>query len=151
MDLLRKHGRGGNGVERTGINVSLDPNMRDRSQLKTVPPGTAAKSACNALMMAGMPCALIHARAAGVPAVATNDVLYHAPGRHMLQDVLTCIREGCTIDQLGYREASCMRHLQAPEEMARLFARYPDAIARTQEIAERCRFSPGRVAVPVSA
>jgi error-prone DNA polymerase len=78
----------------------------------------------------------------GVPAVATNDVLYHAPGRHILQDVLTCIREGCTIDELGYRrERSTVRHLQSPEEMIRLFARHPDAVARTQEIADRCRFS----------
>ncbi|HEX2941867.1 MAG TPA: PHP domain-containing protein, partial [Rhodopila sp.] len=82
------------------------------------------------------------AHAARVPVVATNDVLYHAPGRHVLQDMLTCIREGCTIDQLGYRrEPSCTRYLEAPEEMARLFARFPDAVARTQEIAERCRFS----------
>ena len=78
----------------------------------------------------------------GVPAVSTNDVLYHAPGRRILQDVLSCIREGCTIDELGYRrEHSTMRHLQSPEEMTRLFARHPDAIARTQEIADRCRFS----------
>ena len=82
------------------------------------------------------------AGALGVPAVATNDVLYHAPGRHILQDVLTCIREGCTIDELGYRrERSAIRHLQSPEEMVRLFARHPDAIARTQEIADRCQFS----------
>ncbi len=82
------------------------------------------------------------ARAQGVPTVATNDVLYHAPGRRILQDVLTCIREGCTIDDLGHRrERSAVRHLQSPDEMARLFARHPDAVARTQEIAERCRFS----------
>jgi error-prone DNA polymerase len=82
------------------------------------------------------------ARAAGVPAVATNDVLYHAPGRRILQDVLTCIREGCTIDELGYRrERSAVRHLEAPEEIARLFVRHPDAVARTREIADRCRFS----------
>jgi error-prone DNA polymerase len=82
------------------------------------------------------------ARAAAVPTVATNDVLYHAPGRRILQDVLTCIREGCTIDVLGHRrERSVVRHLQAPEEMVRLFARHQDAIARTQEIEERCRFS----------
>jgi error-prone DNA polymerase len=82
------------------------------------------------------------AQALGVPTVATNDVLYHAPGRRILQDVLTCIREGCTIDQLGFRrERSVVRHLQSPEEMTRLFARHPDAIARTQEIADRCRFS----------
>jgi error-prone DNA polymerase len=82
------------------------------------------------------------ARVAGVPTVVTNDVLYHAPGRRILQDVLTCVREGCTIDELGHRrERSVVRHLQAPEEMDRLFARHPDAIAHTQEIADRCRFS----------
>src|SRR3984957_5903085 len=77
-----------------------------------------------------------------VPTVATNDVLYHAPGRHILQDVLTCIREGCTIDELGYRrERPTIRHLQSPEEMVRLFAHHQDAVARTQEIADRCQFS----------
>jgi len=82
------------------------------------------------------------ARAQGVPVVATNDVLYHAPGRRILQDVLTCIREGCTIDELGHRrERSVVRHLQEPAEMVRLFSRHPDAIARTQDIADRCRFS----------
>jgi error-prone DNA polymerase len=82
------------------------------------------------------------ARAARVPVVATNDVLYHAPGRRILQDVLTCIRETCTIDALGHRrERSVVRHLEAPAEMARQFARHPDAVARTQEIADRCRFS----------
>ena len=33
------------------------------------------------------------ARKAGVPLIAINDVLYHAPERRPLQDVLTCIRE----------------------------------------------------------
>ena len=81
-------------------------------------------------------------RTARVPTVATGDVLYHAPQRRILQDVLTCIREGCTIDDAGFRrERSVDRHLKPPEEMARLFARHPDAVARTQEIAERCRFS----------
>ncbi|MGE4048791.1 MAG: PHP domain-containing protein, partial [Acetobacteraceae bacterium] len=41
------------------------------------------------------------ARQARVATVATGDVLYHAPGRRILQDVLTCIREGCTIDEAG--------------------------------------------------
>ena len=82
------------------------------------------------------------ARGLGVPAVATNDVLYHAPGRRILQDVLTCVRHGCTIDELGHRrERSVERCLQSSEEMTRLFARHPDTIAATQEIADRCRFS----------
>ncbi len=82
------------------------------------------------------------ARQHGAPAVVTGDVLYHVPQRRILQDVLTCIREGCTIDDAGFRrERFADRHLRAPDEMTRLFARYPDAVARTQEIVERCRFS----------
>jgi error-prone DNA polymerase len=71
--------------------------------------------------------------------VATNDALFHEPERRALQDVLTCIRHGCTLDEAGRRiGANAERHLKAPEEMARLFARYPCAIARTVEIADRC-------------
>ncbi|MGE0418221.1 MAG: error-prone DNA polymerase [Acetobacteraceae bacterium] len=82
------------------------------------------------------------ASAADVPTVVTNDVLYHAPERRILQDVLTCIREGCTIDTAGFRrERSIDRHLLPPHEMARLFARHPNALARTQEIVDRCHFS----------
>ena len=81
------------------------------------------------------------ARAAHVGTVATGDVLYHAPERRILQDVLTCIREGCTIDAAGFRrERHADRHLKAPQEMARLFARHPEAVANTLEIVERCRF-----------
>ena len=77
-----------------------------------------------------------------IPTVATGDVLYHAPRRRILQDVLTCIREGCTIDTAGFRrERFADRHLKPPDEIARLFARHPDAVARSLEIAERCLFS----------
>ncbi|HWA44878.1 MAG TPA: error-prone DNA polymerase [Hypericibacter adhaerens] len=82
------------------------------------------------------------AESCNTPLVASNDVHYHAPERRILQDVLTCIREGCTIDEAGYRLfANAERHLKSPAEMARLFARWPEAVARTVEIAERCRFS----------
>ena len=82
------------------------------------------------------------AEAAGVPLVATNDVLYHVPGRRPLQDVLTCIREGCTIAEAGFRlAANAERHLKSPQEMARLFRGHEDAVARSLEIARRCRFS----------
>ncbi len=76
------------------------------------------------------------------PLVATNDVLYHHPERRPLQDVLTCIREHCTIHEAGFRlEANAERHLKPPDEMARLFAGYEEAVARTCAIAERCTFS----------
>ncbi len=79
---------------------------------------------------------------AGVATVVTNDVLFHHPDRRILHDVVTCIRHGCTIDSLGLRrERSADRYLKRAAEMHRLFARYPQALARTLEIAERCRFS----------
>jgi error-prone DNA polymerase len=79
---------------------------------------------------------------AGVETVVTNDVLFHHPERRMLQDVVTCVRHGCTIDELGFRrERHADRHLKSPEAMHRLFARYPEALARTLVIADRCRFS----------
>ena len=40
-----------------------------------------------------------------IPTVVTGDVLYHAPQRRILQDVLTCIRHGCTIDDAGFRRS----------------------------------------------
>jgi error-prone DNA polymerase len=77
-----------------------------------------------------------------VATIVTNDVLFHEPGRRILQDVVTAIRHNTTIDALGFRrERHADRYLKPPEEMQRLFARYPEALARTTEIVERCRFS----------
>ena len=79
---------------------------------------------------------------AGLPLVATNDVLYHVPERRPLQDVLTCIREGCTIGRAGYRlAANAERHLKPVREMRRLFRGHEEAVARSLEIVERCLFS----------
>ena len=82
------------------------------------------------------------AAACGTPLVASNDVRLHTPARRALLDALSCVREHCTIDTAGFRlEANAERHLKGPAEMARLFRDYPEAIARTLEIAGRCRFS----------
>ena len=82
-----------------------------------------------------------------VRTVATNDVLFHEPGRRILQDVVTCIRHNVTIDELGHRrERHADRYLKPPEEMQRLFARYPEAIARSIEIMERCTFNLNELA-----
>jgi error-prone DNA polymerase len=79
--------------------------------------------------------------AAGAPMVATGAVLYHDPNRRMLQDVLTCIREGCTIDQAGLRlQANAERFLKPADEMARLFKGHERTIERTLEIADACVF-----------
>jgi error-prone DNA polymerase len=77
-----------------------------------------------------------------VPMVATNDVHYHIPERRELQDIVTCIREKCTIYNAGYRlHPNAERHLKPIDEMVRLFNKYPDAIRHTQEISEACNFS----------
>ncbi|MFO1032916.1 MAG: error-prone DNA polymerase [Hyphomicrobiales bacterium] len=82
------------------------------------------------------------ARAHRVPLLATNDVLYHHAARRPLQDVLTCIREGCTLAEAGYwLEANAERHLKTPAEMARLFRDYPEALANSVKIAGACTFS----------
>ncbi|WP_182422071.1 error-prone DNA polymerase [Aureimonas sp. ME7] len=82
------------------------------------------------------------AQAMRVPTVVTNDVLFHEPDRRILQDVVTCIRHNVTIDAAGFRrERHADRYLKPPKEMHRLFAQYPEALARAMEIADRCRFS----------
>jgi len=78
----------------------------------------------------------------GLPLLATNDVLYHVPERRRLQDMLTCIRHGCTIDEAGFHlQANAERHMKSPAEMARLFPDQPQALANSLKIVERCNFS----------
>jgi len=82
------------------------------------------------------------AQRSGLRLVATGDVLYHARHRRPLQDVVTSIREGVRISQAGFRlEANGERHLKSPQETARLFSGFEDALAATLEIAEACTFS----------
>jgi error-prone DNA polymerase len=84
--------------------------------------------------------------AVGAPMIATNDILYHGPERRTLQDILTCIREGCAITGAGLRlEANAERHLKTPDEMSRLFERWPRAVARTGEVIERIGFDLGHL------
>jgi error-prone DNA polymerase len=82
-------------------------------------------------------------REAGMPLVAAGDVHYHVRGRMVLYDVLTAIRHSTTVaaaeGTLLFPNAE--RHLRSLAEIQELFAAAPDAIRRTMEIAERCRFS----------
>ncbi len=82
------------------------------------------------------------ARRFGLTPLATGNVLYDTPDRRMLQDIVTAIRHGCTIDDLGFRrERSADRHVKAPAEMARRFRHFPEALAASAAIVERCTFS----------
>ncbi|HTJ90751.1 MAG TPA: error-prone DNA polymerase, partial [Acidocella sp.] len=87
------------------------------------------------------------AQAAGLKLVAANDVLYHGPEARELQDVLRCIRHGCTIEEAGYRlEPHGERHLKPPAEMARLFHKFPEAMETQREILARITFSLDEIA-----
>jgi error-prone DNA polymerase len=82
------------------------------------------------------------ARRHGLRSLATGDVLYDSPDKRMLQDVVTAIREHCTIDALGFRrERFADRFLKSPQEMERRFRAFPDAVRASADIAERCTFS----------
>ncbi|HEX8524354.1 MAG TPA: PHP domain-containing protein [Tepidisphaeraceae bacterium] len=77
-----------------------------------------------------------------IPLLATNAVHYHEPNRRALQDVLTCVKHKCSIQQAGFKLwPNAERYLKSPEQMHRLFADYPGAIHRGLEIADRCTFS----------
>ena len=76
-----------------------------------------------------------------IPVAVVNDVETHERRRQVLQDLLTCVRLGTTIDKAGRRLApNAERTLKGPEEMARLWADFPAGLEATVEIAARCRF-----------
>ncbi|MCP3734030.1 error-prone DNA polymerase [Sphingomonas sp. RP10(2022)] len=82
------------------------------------------------------------AREAGVPLLATCDALFAEAGDRSLHDVLTCIREGTTIQAAGRRlAANAERHLKSGREMARLFADLPQAVAESIAILDRIDFA----------
>ncbi|TPN00903.1 DNA polymerase III subunit alpha [Mesorhizobium sp. B2-3-3] len=82
------------------------------------------------------------AEAAGIPLMATNDVLYHTAERRPLQDVLTAIRLNTPVAEVGLQlTANAERHLKSPLEMARMFRRHPQALAETLRFAEELTFS----------
>ncbi len=86
------------------------------------------------------------AQKASAPMVAVGDVLMHRAGRRQLADVLTCMREHITIDQIGTRALpNGERRLKAGMDMARLFRNHPAALRRTLEIADRCCFDLGEL------
>ena len=83
--------------------------------------------------------ALSHSTSA--PMVAIGDVLMHHGSRRQLADVLTCMRKGCSIDDIGKRAlANAERRLKGYADMARLFRNHPAAIRRTQDIIAKCNF-----------
>ncbi|MVS99452.1 error-prone DNA polymerase [Devosia marina] len=82
------------------------------------------------------------ARRHGARMIASNEVAYHEPDRHMVLDVVTCIREHLTLEDAGLAlSVNAERHLKSPQEMARLFAEHRDALTQTQAFIARIGFS----------
>ncbi|MEM9812509.1 MAG: error-prone DNA polymerase [Pseudomonadota bacterium] len=76
-----------------------------------------------------------------IPLVASAEPIMHHSARRRLVDILTCIREGLTIETLGRRaQPNAERRLRTEAEMLRLFEGHEDAVHRSGEIAERCQF-----------
>lgn len=85
-------------------------------------------------------CAQLSLRASA-PMVAVGDVLMHRASRRQLADVLTCMREHITIDNIGtHALPNSERRLKGGKDMAHLYRNHPAAIRRTMEIAARCDF-----------
>ena len=83
-------------------------------------------------------------RKLGIPLVATSDVYYPRPQDRPLQDVVTCIRTKTTLSAPSpERLPNGQYYLKPPEEFARLFHRYPEAVENTRTIAERCNVELG--------
>ncbi len=80
------------------------------------------------------------ARDLGLPLVCTNDVHYLQNSDHKPHDILLCIGTGKTVtdaDRLRYHGDQF--YLKTAEEMAAIFGDFPEALANTSRIAERCR------------
>lgn len=77
----------------------------------------------------------------GIPLLATCDALYAGPEDRPLHDVVTCIREGVTLDRAGRRlHANAERHLKSGREMARLFRDWPSAVDAWRGLLDRIGF-----------
>lgn len=82
------------------------------------------------------------ARATGVPFVAANDVRFASPG----EDLLLHFLQGRPVDgrrsvgDYAGEERDSLRYLAPPDEMARRFADFPEALENTFAVAERCEF-----------
>ncbi len=77
-----------------------------------------------------------------LPLVAAAEVLYHAPDRRMLQDVLACIRHGTTLREAQTKLCPNDEHgLKSAADFAALYEDSPGLVSATREVADRCTFS----------
>jgi error-prone DNA polymerase len=78
----------------------------------------------------------------GIEVVASARPLFHQRSRKPLADVVSCIREGITLDVAGTAlGANTEAFLRSELEMQKLFRDRPGWVERTGEVAKGCRFS----------
>ncbi len=81
-----------------------------------------------------------------LPWLVTNDVHYATPGGRLVHDVLTCLRHQTTLDLAGtLLRPSAEWYLKRPERIAHHWRHYPEALAMTRQVAERCAFRMGQL------
>ena len=86
--------------------------------------------------------ALAIARKLKLPLIATNGVSYARREQREVLDVFTCIRHHRTLSTAGrLLSRNSERHFKSHEEMAPLFADLPEAIANTEILSSRLRFT----------
>jgi DNA polymerase-3 subunit alpha len=79
------------------------------------------------------------ARKTGLPVVATNDAHYLKREHAQAHEVLLCLQTQTVMSDPGHmRYPTPEFYLKTGDEMARLAAEFPDACARTVEVAEQC-------------
>lgn len=91
-------------------------------------------------------------RELSLPLVATNDIHYLTREDARTQDLLLCIGTNTTVDQVDRLRFSCDQfYMKSAEEMAAALPEYPEALASTLEIAEKCEveIQTGRIILPV--
>jgi error-prone DNA polymerase len=86
--------------------------------------------------------AIAIAQLLNLPLLATNGVCYAAAKNRELCDAFTAIRHHRTLSTAGRLLArNSERHLKSPQEMQKLFADLPEAIANTLELSSRLEFT----------
>ena len=117
-NLLTAHWVASHFATRSWLAVSLNLGFDDQSRLA---------------QLAGI------AQAAGLPMTACGDIQMHVRSRRMLHDVLTAIRHGCTLPELGYRALPCgERHLRSRHRLSELYR--AGLLDESVSIAQRCHF-----------
>jgi len=86
--------------------------------------------------------AIALAREFHLPILATNGVCYASPSDRHIADVFCCLKNKRKLETAGrLLSRNCHRHVRSPEEMARIFADLPEAIANTRELSSRLDFT----------